>query len=499
MDMKYTELYAVVCEYISLNVDERYTYHNIDHTQSVVESAIRFAGAEGLDQRSTMIVATAALLHDIGYVQGSEDHEERSCSWAIQNLPAFGYDDPAIEIICGIIRSTKVKQSPTDLMSSIVCDADLAGLGSQDYDSIGKRMRDEYRHTKPELNDAAWLDQQIRFLGEHSYFTQSAQNELQAQKELNLVALREQRAKSGIRSVNDDSQSLPHSTGESMKEHIKDGLLAVIGVIMASIALKDFLVPNHFFDGGVTGLSLLVHELYHWSLGLLIIVFNVPLIIAAYFSAGKRFALGMLLGVVLLGISLEVMPSFPATGDKLLVSVFGGAFLGIGIGLAMRAGAALDGIEVLALYTLRRTSFTIAEIILGINIVIFAIAAFTFGPETAMYSVLTYFTATRCIDYVVEGLEAFTGVTIISAHSEHIKHELVNNLGRGITVFKGERGFLPGSFHVSSECDIIFTVITRLELHKLKTLIAVVDPNAFVFASAIKDASGGILARRRKH
>ncbi|SIS91630.1 hypothetical protein SAMN05421789_11110 [Kaistella chaponensis] len=184
---------------------------------------------------------------------------------------------------------------------------------------------------------------------------------------------------------------------------------------------------------------------------------------------------------------------------SIIVAVFGGAFLGIGIGLVMRAGAALDGIEVLALYTLKRTSFTITEIILGINIIIFSFAALKFGIETSLYSVLTYFAATKTIDYVVEGIQAYTGVTIISAKSEEIKHQLVNNLGRGITVYKGERGFLPGKFDVSADCDIIYTVVMRLEMRKLKNLIYEIDSEAFVFANTIKEASGGIIKSRVKH
>ena len=184
---------------------------------------------------------------------------------------------------------------------------------------------------------------------------------------------------------------------------------------------------------------------------------------------------------------------------SIIVAVFGGAFLAIGIGLVMRAGAALDGIEVLALYTLKRTSFTITEIVLGINIIIFSVAALKFGIETSLYSVLTYFAATKTIDYVVEGIQAYTGMTIISAKSEEIKHQLVNNLGRGITVYKGERGFLPGKFDVSVDCDIIYTVVTRLEMRKLKNLIYEIDSEAFVFANTIKEASGGIIKSRVKH
>ncbi|MGL6069563.1 MAG: YitT family protein, partial [Sediminibacterium sp.] len=203
--------------------------------------------------------------------------------------------------------------------------------------------------------------------------------------------------------------------------------------------------------------------------------------------------------VILLGICLKWLPELSLTHDKLLISIFGGAFLGTGIGLVMRAGAALDGIEVFALYTLKRTSFTITEIILAFNTLIFIVAAFKFNIETALYSILTYFTATRCIDYVVEGVQAYTGVTIISAKSDAIKYQLVNKLGRGITVYKGERGFLPGKFDVSAECDIIFTVITRLELRKLKNLISEVDPKAFIYASTIREASGGILKKIGRH
>jgi uncharacterized membrane-anchored protein YitT (DUF2179 family) len=171
----------------------------------------------------------------------------------------------------------------------------------------------------------------------------------------------------------------------------------------------------------------------------------------------------------------------------------------LGIGLTMRAGCAVDGIEVLALYTLRRSSFTISEIILGLNIIIFSLAAFEFGPQTALYSMLTYFTASKTIDYVIEGVQAYTGVTIISGKSEELKHKLVNELGRGITVYKGERGYLPGKFDVHDDCDIIFTIITRLEMRKLKNMVADVDPNAFVFASTIKETSGGIIKRRHVH
>ena len=333
-----------------------------------------------------------------------------------------------------------------------------------------------------------WELMQVEFLSAHVYFTKTAIGERETQKQINLQQLKAKL----------ETTFTPHKRVKPL-EILQDILLMVFGVVISGYALKGFLVPNHFFDGGITGISLLVHELYHLNLGIVIVLLNLPYVIVSFFSVGRRFAIRTFVSVVMLGICLLLIPDVAFTSDKLLISVFGGVLLGIGIGLIMRAGAALDGIEVLALYTLKRTSFTISEIILGINILIFTIAAFKFGIETALYSILTYFAATRTIDYVVEGIQAYTGVTIISGKSEVIKYQLVNHLGRGITVYKGERGFLPGKFEISADCDIIFTVITRLELRKLKNLVYDVDSNAFIFANTIKEASGGIIKRRNQH
>lgn len=159
----------------------------------------------------------------------------------------------------------------------------------------------------------------------------------------------------------------------------------------------------------------------------------------------------------------------------------------------------MDGIEVLALYTLKHSSFTISEIILGINAVLFLLAAFFVSFDVALYAILTYYIATRTINYVIEGLEEFTGVTIISGHSEEIKRRLVQELGRGITIYKGERGFMKDSFEVSSDVDIVFTVITRLEVRRMRNLIHHIDPKAFVFTNTIKEAAGGVLKRNMQH
>lgn len=288
-------------------------------------------------------------------------------------------------------------------------------------------------------------------------------------------------------------------TQTNTQKNITDALYTIAGILFCGFALKGFLVPNQFFDGGVTGISLLVHELYHWNIGFVIIAANIPFIIMGAFQINKTFALRTLAAITGLALCLHFIPYPQITSDKLLVSIFGGVFMGLGVGLAMRGGCALDGIEVLALYTGKRISFTISEIILGINIIIFLIAAFQLGLPVALYSILTYYAASRTINFVIEGLEEYTGVTIISGQSEKVKERLVMGLGRGITVYKGERGFLKESFDSSHPVDIVFTVVTRMELRRLKNMVQEIDPKAFIFTSIIKEAAGGVLKRRARH
>jgi len=277
------------------------------------------------------------------------------------------------------------------------------------------------------------------------------------------------------------------------KHTIQDIIYCVVGIAFSGFALKSFLVPNHFLDGGITGISLLTHELTHFNLAFIIAIANIPFIIMGAYQIGIRFAFKTLCCVIGLGLVLTFVPYPLITNDKLLISIFGGFFMGLGIGLVMRAGCALDGIEVLAIYTWRRSSFTVSEIILVLNVIIFLVAALQLGLETALYSMLTYFTASKTMAYVVEGFEEYTGVTIISGKSEEIKEKLVMEMSKAITIYKGERGFMKESFEVSHNCDIVFTVVTRLEVRKLKSLVETVDAKAFVFTNTIKEAAGGIL------
>ncbi len=486
--MNFDKAYSFLIQKMETGLPSYLTYHNAEHTKKVVNAAEHLAREENVTGDDLILLKTAALFHDAGFLLDHQDHESHSVQLARKHLAEFDYTPAEIEKVCTLIMATRMPQTPVDKLSELLCDADLLYLGGKSYTETAEQLFREMKRFGTIKTKEEWLIRQAEFLSSHHYHTQAAIREREEHKRANLKELRQ-------RIETEFSQK----KSEKSSEILKDALLMLFGVAIAGYALKGFLVPNRFFDGGITGISLLVHEIYHFNLGWVILVLNLPFIITSWYTVGKRFALGTLAAVGLLGIWLMVLPDVAATSDKLLISVFGGVFLGIGIGLVMRAGAALDGIEVLALYTLKRTSFTITEIILGINILIFFVAGFKFGLETALYSVLTYFAASLSIDYVVEGLQAFTGVTIISGKSEVIKYQLVNKLGRGITIYKGERGFLPGKFEVSAECDIIFTVITRLELRKLKNLVFEVDPKAFVFASTIREASGGVLKRKLLH
>lgn len=486
--MQYEKVYTFLLGKLEQELPSWLTYHNADHTKNVIAAAEHMAIAENISAEALVLLKTAALFHDAGFLENHIKHEEISCKLARKYLPDYDYSPDQIELICSMIMATRLPQTPKEELGKYLCDADLFYLGTDKYDEYADKLFAEFRKTGFVKTKAEWEIKQADFLSTHSYFTETAKKEREPQKQVVLQKIKQKVI------VN---QKHIHKSGTS--EIIQDIIFVIAGIFIASFALKEFLVPNHFFDGGITGISLLVHEIYHFELAIVIILFNLPLVIISYFSVGKTFAFKTFISVLLLGLCLTLLPTYSLTEDKLLISIFGGVFLGIGIGLVMRAGAALDGIEVFALYTLRRTSFTITEIILGINILIFTIAALKVGIESALYSILTYFAATRTIDYVVEGLQAYTGVTIISAESEAIKYELVNSMGKGITVYKGERGFLPGNFDVSADCDIIFTVITRLELRKLNNLVRDIDPKAFIFANTIKEASGGVTKRRHKH
>ena len=274
----------------------------------------------------------------------------------------------------------------------------------------------------------------------------------------------------------------------------KDIFLIVCGIISACFGLKSFLMPNGFIDGGVTGISLLVSTLTGLKLSYLIVIINIPFVILGYKQIGKGFAIKTSVAIVVLAIMLFTLPFEPITHDKLLIAFFGGLFLGGGIGLAMRGGCVIDGTEVLALYISRNSMLTVGNIILILNIVIFAFAAYFLNIETAMYAILTYLSASNTIDFVVNGLEQYTGVTIISDKNEEIKAFIIEKMKRGVTIYKGE-----GGYGVKKDIDILYTVVTKLEMSKLQTAIREIDPEAFVIQQQIADIRGGVVKRQALH
>jgi uncharacterized membrane-anchored protein YitT (DUF2179 family) len=277
---------------------------------------------------------------------------------------------------------------------------------------------------------------------------------------------------------------------------LKNFLHIAVGITLAVLAMKGFMIPNKFLDGGITGISILLYEIFHINISFLVVVLNALFIYLGYKRIGKTFAVQTTIAVILLSIALLFIDIKPITSDKLLIAIFGGLLMGTGVGLVIRGGGVIDGAEVIAVFTGRKTGFSNSEIIMLINTIIFAVAAFQFGIETAMYSVITYFTATRAINYVVDGIEQFTAVNIISAQHEEIKNFLVNEMGKGITVYKGVRGYLPGSFDIKTETDIIVTIVTRLEIKQMQEALLKIDPKVFVYVQSIKEASGGILKAR---
>ncbi|WP_124642995.1 MULTISPECIES: YitT family protein [Amniculibacterium] len=279
------------------------------------------------------------------------------------------------------------------------------------------------------------------------------------------------------------------------KNLIRDFLLIVLGIFSASFGFKGFLLTNRLIDGGATGISLLLTSTTGLPLYLYIILVNVPFIILGFKVLGRDFVFRTILAILGLALVLAFVEFPNVTDEKILVPIFGGFFLGTGVGLAIRGGAVLDGTEILAIYLSKKIGFTIGDIVVIINVMIFSVAAYLLGIEVALYSMLTYLAASKSIDYVVEGLEEYIGVTIISNRNPEIKTMIADIMGRGYTVYQGKKGF--GKRGVNNDVEIIYTVITRLEMSKLNSEIEKITSDAFVVMSGVKDTRGGMIKERR--
>lgn len=263
--------------------------------------------------------------------------------------------------------------------------------------------------------------------------------------------------------------------------------------------MKGFLLSSRFIDGGVTGVSMLLADVVGLPLSVWLLIINLPFIAIGYRQIGRKFAIKSALAITGLSICLAVIKYPDITPDKLLTSVFGGLFIGAGIGLAIRGGAVLDGTEIAALLVSRSSHLLkVGDVILILNIFIFLAAAFFLGVEVALYSILTYISASKTIDFLIHGIEEYTAITIVSTKHAEVKDAIINRLHRGVTVYKGHGGM--GSRGISeSEQQILFCVVTRLEIGGIKNVIREIDPAAFITTHTLNDVEGGLLKKSSIH
>ncbi|MBS4188725.1 YitT family protein [Bacillus sp. FJAT-49705] len=273
---------------------------------------------------------------------------------------------------------------------------------------------------------------------------------------------------------------------ESKKHIIYRYIMLLVGASLAALSIELFLIPNSIIDGGIIGISLLVNHLTNISFGILVFLFNVPFLYFGYKQIGKNFTFSSLFGIVALAIiepQLHHLSAF--TQEPLLATVFGGLLLGIGVGTVIRHGGALDGTEILGILLTKKLPFSIGEFVMFFNIFVFSWAGFVLGWEQAMYSIITYYIASKMIDTVVQGFEGDTkAVIVVSDHYEEISDAIIGRLGRGVTKLKGKGGFKD------NDKDVIYVVVTRLEISKLKSIVGEIDPNAFTTIMDTQEAHG---------
>jgi uncharacterized membrane-anchored protein YitT (DUF2179 family) len=271
-------------------------------------------------------------------------------------------------------------------------------------------------------------------------------------------------------------------------------LLILLGILCAGMGIKGFLLSSHFIDGGVTGVSMLLANVLGYPLALLIPLINLPFIALGYRQIGWKFALKSALAITGLSLCLAFVKYPDVTPDLLLTAVFGGLFIGAGIGLAIRGGAVLDGTEIAALLISKNSHLLkVGDVILILNIFIFSAAAFFLGIDPALYSVLTYISASKTIDFLLHGIEEYNAIIIMSENSDEIREAIVRILSRGVTIYDG-RGGMTGN-----RIQILYCVVTRLEIGRVKSMVAEIDGSAFVVIHPLADAVGGIIKKTALH
>ena len=264
-----------------------------------------------------------------------------------------------------------------------------------------------------------------------------------------------------------------------------------IGIVLTSLGLKAFLLPNGFLDGGVTGIALLVRTQVDINMSYLLILFSIPFLILGYFTVSKRIVIKSIISILGVALFIHFENFQTITNDKLLISIFGGLLVGSGIGIAIRNGSVLDGSEILGIYLNDKLGISIGKIVMLFNIILFGITAFVVSMEVALYSILTYIVAAKVTDTVIEGFEDFIGVTIVSKKYDLIKIAILEELGVGLTVYKGSSGF--GSKGHTEDFDIIHTIINRIDIKKMYRLIHNIDSEAFIVEFDVNSVKGGVL------
>src|SRR5712691_7418796 len=276
-----------------------------------------------------------------------------------------------------------------------------------------------------------------------------------------------------------------------MKRIVREAMnttLIVLGILSAGMGLQRFLISSRFIYGGVTGISMLVSDVLGSPLWILILLINLPFVAVGCRQIGTRFAIKSTFAIAGLALCLALVRYPDVTHDKLLTAVFGGFFIGAGIGLAIRGGAVLDGTEIVALLVSKSSHLLkVGDVILLLNILIFAAAALFLGIEPALYSMLTYFAASKTVDFIIHGVDEYTAIIIISEQSEGIREAIIRDLGRGVTVYKGRGGLSD------TEQDILFSVVTRLEIGRVKTVANEFDEDAFIVIHPLAGADGGVI------
>ena len=271
---------------------------------------------------------------------------------------------------------------------------------------------------------------------------------------------------------------------------IKKMLFLAIGAFIAGFAIEGFLVPNQMIDGGVVGVSMILSHLFDYNLGLLIVILNIPFVCLALTKMGKKFVLQTFFAIAMLGIATNLFHHFPVTEDHLLATVFGGMILGLGVGIVLKNEGSLDGTEIMSLVLSKKFGLSVGEIIMAFNIFIYGASGLVFGWEQAMYSILTYFVAYRVIDVVIDGLDTSKSVRIISNKSEEIGKVLVEDLEIGITYLYGKGGYS------GIDKTVIYCVVSRLEMSKLKEVVRRIDPSAFLSVVDVHEVYGTRMKKR---